>query len=62
MSLYDIVREKREEKHNPVSRLVYAVYLSESAIQKVDVEQVVTRQVRDGLSADQRDERAARAD
>lgn len=38
VSLYDIVRERREEKVIPISRLVYATYLSESAIQKVDVE------------------------
>lgn len=38
VSLYDLVKELREDKTQPVSRLVYVTYLSESAIQKIDVE------------------------
>ncbi|CAD8114083.1 unnamed protein product [Paramecium sonneborni] len=47
LSLYDIVREKREEKQVPISRMVYATYFSESAIQKIDVEQVLTKQIKE---------------
>lgn len=45
VSLYDIARKKREESSTPITRLLYTVYFSDSALQKIDIEAVLKQQV-----------------
>ena len=45
VSLYDVARKKREESSTPITRLLYAVYFSDSALQKIDIEAILKQQV-----------------